>query len=181
MLRITMSDSAEGATKYFDAALAKGDYYTKDMGAWGGRGAEMLQLGDQVKRDQFIALASNKLPGSEQTLTARNKEKRTPGYDFCFSVPKSVSLYLAETGDQFVEQMIQDSFKETMSDIESRMETRVRIGGQDADRTTGNMLYGWFVHRETRPIDGMPDPHFHIHAYVFNATFDSEEQRWKAH
>jgi hypothetical protein len=26
----------------------------------------------------------------------------------------------------------------------------------------------------------MPDPHFHIHAYVFNATFDHKEQRWKA-
>jgi conjugative relaxase-like TrwC/TraI family protein len=26
----------------------------------------------------------------------------------------------------------------------------------------------------------MPDPHFHIHAYVFNATFDGEEKRWKA-
>jgi TrwC relaxase len=26
----------------------------------------------------------------------------------------------------------------------------------------------------------MPDPHFHIHAYVLNATFDREENRWKA-
>src|ERR1700756_3813221 len=60
------------------------------------------------------------------------------------------------------------------------METRVRIGGRDWDRTTGNAVYAWFVHRETRPINGMPDPHFHIHSYVFNATFDSEEQRWKA-
>ncbi|MBV8329760.1 MAG: relaxase domain-containing protein [Verrucomicrobia bacterium] len=41
-------------------------------------------------------------------------------------------------------------------------------------------LYAWFVHRETRPIDGIPDPHFHNHAYVFHATFDAEEKRWKA-
>jgi conjugative relaxase-like TrwC/TraI family protein len=170
MLRITMSDSGEGATKYFDAALARADYYTKDVGTWGGKGAEMLGLARRVARDQFIALASNKVPGNDQTLTARNKDKRTPGYDFCFSLPKSVSVYLAETGDQTVERMIEESFKETMSDIESRMETRVRVNGQDADRTTGNMVYAWFVHRETRPIDGIPDPHFHIHAYVFNAT-----------
>jgi conjugative relaxase-like TrwC/TraI family protein len=26
----------------------------------------------------------------------------------------------------------------------------------------------------------MSDPHFHIHAFTFNATFDREEQRWKA-
>ena len=38
-----MSDSAEGATKYFDAALATSDYYQKDQGIWGGKGAEMLE------------------------------------------------------------------------------------------------------------------------------------------
>jgi conjugative relaxase-like TrwC/TraI family protein len=113
-------------------------------------------------------------------LTVRNKDKRTPGYDFCFSVPKSVSVYLAETDDHAVERMVEESFKETMTDIESRMETRVRVGGQDTDRTSGNLVYAWFVHRETRPIDGMPDPHFHIHAYVFNATLDETENRWKA-
>ena len=53
-----MSDSGEGAAKYFDAALAKGDYYTKDMGTWRGKGAKMLGLGELVTRDQFIALAS---------------------------------------------------------------------------------------------------------------------------
>jgi conjugative relaxase-like TrwC/TraI family protein len=180
MLRITTSDSAEGATKYFDAALATSDYYQKDQGVWGGKGAEMLGLGNQVTREQFIALASNEMPGTDQTLTVRNKEKRTPGYDFCFSVPKSVSVYLAETSEGFVEQLIHESFTETMAEIESRMETRVRVGGQDADRVSGNMLYAWFVHRETRPIDGIPDPHFHIHAYVFNATFDEAEGRWKA-
>ncbi len=76
--------------------------------------------------------------------------------------------------------MIREAFVETMGDIETRMETRVRVEGQDADRQTGNMVYAWFVHRDTRPIDGMPDPHYHIHSYVFNATFDKEEGRWKA-
>jgi conjugative relaxase-like TrwC/TraI family protein len=180
MLRITMSDSGEGAIKYFDAALATGDYYTKDQGVWGGKGAEMLGLGSRVLRDDFVALALNKVPGTEETLTVRNKEKRTPGYDFCFSVPKSVSIYLAEAKDQAVERMVEESFKETMTDIESRMETRIRVAGQDTDRVSGNIVYAWFVHRETRPIGGIPDPHFHIHAYVFNATFDQTEARWKA-
>jgi conjugative relaxase-like TrwC/TraI family protein len=175
-----MSESGEGAARYFDKALATGDYYTKDVGRWGGKGAEMLGLGEQVTREQFVALGSNKVPGSDKTLTARTKEKRTPGYDFCFSVPKSLSAYLAETGDQAVAGMIRESFKETMGDIESRMETRVRVAGQDTDRVSGNMVYAWFIHRETRPIEGLTDPHFHIHAYVFNATFDETENRWKA-
>jgi conjugative relaxase-like TrwC/TraI family protein len=67
-----------------------------------------------------------------------------------------------------------------MADIEDRMETRVRIAGQDSERVTGNMVYASFIHTATRPIDGIPDPHYHIHTYVFNATFDSEEERWKA-
>jgi conjugative relaxase-like TrwC/TraI family protein len=180
MLRITESDSGETATKYFDRALATADYYAKDPGLWGGRGAEMLGVAGVVSRDDFIALASNTLPGTNQKLTVRNKEERRAGYDFCFSVPKSVSLYLAETGHEFVEKLAREAFAETMADIEARMETRVRIGGPDRDRITGNAVYAWFVHRETRPIDGIPDPHFHFHAYVFNATFDAEEQRWKA-
>ena len=173
-----MSDSGEGAARYFDKALATGDYYTKDVGRWGGKGTERLGLGELVAREQFVALGSNKVPGSGETLTVRNKDRRTPGYDFCFSVPKSVSLYLGETDDQAVERMIEDSFKETMADVEARMETRIRVGGQDTDRVSGNIVYAWFVHRETRPIDGLSDPHFHIHAYVFNATFDETEGRW---
>jgi conjugative relaxase-like TrwC/TraI family protein len=160
--------------------LTPADYYAKDPGRWGGKGAEMLGLSNEVSRDDFIALASNTVPGTNHKLTVRNKEERRAGYDLCFSVPKSVSMYLAETSDQVVEQMVKEAFNETMADIEARMETRVRIGGPDRDRITGNALYAWFVHRETRPIDGIPDPHFHIHAYVFNATFDAEEKRWKA-
>ena len=209
MLRITMSVSGEGATKYFDAALATSKYYGSERGQWGGKGAELLGLQGDVSRKDFIALASNKRPGTDETLTVRMKttrkqneavlnektntwkqeegdvSNRRAGYDFCFSVPKSVSLYLVETGDRAVEQIIHESFKETMLDIENRMETRVRGKGEDGqvrneERITGNLIYASFVHTETRPIDGIPDPHYHIHAFTFNATFDPEEERWKA-
>ena len=60
MLRITMSVSGEGATKYFDAALATSKYYGSQRGQWGGRGAELLGLRGDVARKDFIALASNK-------------------------------------------------------------------------------------------------------------------------
>jgi hypothetical protein len=60
MLRITMSVSGEGATKYFDAALAKSKY--SGSGQWGGKGAERLgQQGmlavrtDQQLTDRFEA------------------------------------------------------------------------------------------------------------------------------
>jgi conjugative relaxase-like TrwC/TraI family protein len=188
MLRITMSVSPAAAAKYFDSALEKADYYAKSeatgKGVWGGSGAEGLGLTGEVRRDDFIKLACNDHPlgGS---LTERTKEKRRAGYDFTFSVPKSVSLYLAETGDRDVETMIQAAFKETMSDIERRMEARVRGKDEDGlsrdeDRATGNLAYAAFTHTVSRPVAGIPDPHYHLHAFVFNATFDELEARWKA-
>ncbi|MGA8656268.1 MAG: MobF family relaxase, partial [Chthoniobacterales bacterium] len=124
-------------------------------------------------------------PRTQERLTARTKNHRTAGYDFTFSVPKSVSLYLARNPGSEVRQMIMDSFSETMTSIEAEMKTRVRGRGADGrerheERVTGNLVYAAFVHDTSRPVDGIPDPHFHIHSYVLNATFDRVENRWKA-
>jgi conjugative relaxase-like TrwC/TraI family protein len=42
------------------------------------------------------------------------------------------------------------------------------------------MVYAKFVHGETRPVDGIPDPHYHVHVFAMNATFDEIEKEWKA-
>jgi conjugative relaxase-like TrwC/TraI family protein len=98
MLRVIMSVSAEGAGNYFDVALKKSDYYAKEPGMWGGKGAERLGLKGEV----FLALASSEVPGTGEKLTVRTKDKRTAGCDFCYSVPKSVSVYLALSGDRML-------------------------------------------------------------------------------
>jgi conjugative relaxase-like TrwC/TraI family protein len=41
-------------------------------------------------------------------------------------------------------------------------------------------LFALYLHRLTRPQDGFPDPHWHIHALLMNGTHDDEESRWKA-
>jgi TrwC relaxase len=109
MLRITMSVSGEAATKYFDAALATSKYYGSERGQWGGKGAERLRLHGDVNRKDFIALASNKRPGTDETLTVRMKTTRKQ--------------------------------KEAVFDKKANT---------------------------------------YIHAFTFNATFDPEEERWKA-
>ena len=77
MLRITTSHSAEAAKNYFDVALKTGDYYTKDVGIWGGKGAEILGLEGEVERKDFVALANNKWPGvNGKRLTARMNKTR---------------------------------------------------------------------------------------------------------
>src|SRR5271166_977443 len=110
----------------------------------------------------------------------REVSNRRAGYDFTFSAPKSVSLYLAINEDKVVEQMITEAVDETMAEIETRMETKVRKGYQHDNRLSPNMVYAKFVHGETRPVDGIPDPHYHIHVFSMNATFDAVEKEWKA-
>ena len=57
-----------------------------------------MLVGD-VNREDSVSLASNKTPGTkEEILRVRTKDKLTADYDFCFSVPKSVSIYLADVG-----------------------------------------------------------------------------------
>jgi len=65
MLRITTSHSAEAAKNYFDVALKTSDYYTKDVGTWGGKGAGILGLKGDVERRDFIVLANNKVPEND--------------------------------------------------------------------------------------------------------------------
>jgi conjugative relaxase-like TrwC/TraI family protein len=179
MLRITMNVTPAGAKSYYSTA----DYYTEGQelaGVWRGRGAERLGLAGDVRRDAWDALCDNRDPATGETLTQRQKSNRRVGYDFNFHVPKSVSLVYALTEDERILDAFRDAVGETMSAIESEMQTRVRAGGRNEDRATGNLVWGEFVHFTARPVDGVPDPHLHAHCFVFNTTFDSVEQRWKA-
>ena len=110
----------------------------------------------------------------------RTRSQRTVGYDFTFSVPKSVSLLYARTGDSDILGAFRSSVDDTMRNIESEMQTRVRSNGRDENRQTGNMVWAEFVHTTSRPVDGIPDPQLHAHCFAFNVTHDPEEQRFKA-
>jgi conjugative relaxase-like TrwC/TraI family protein len=92
----------------------------------------------------------------------RKVSNRRAGYDFTFSAPKSVSLYLAVNEDKVVEQLITEAVDETMAAIETRMEPKVRKGYQHDNRLSPNMAYAKFVHGETRTVDGISDPGFKI-------------------
>ena len=183
MLRVTASTSAKGAQAYFDTELSKGDYYVKGQGVralWHGRGAKRLGLSGEVTRAQFAALTENLHPETGERLTARTVEGRRAGYDLTFSAKKSVSILYAYTGDERILDAFRDSVRDTMHEIEGEMHTRVRKGGKDENRRTGNMLWADFTHFDSRPIDGIADPHLHCHAYAFNASFDEIEGQWKA-
>ncbi|NUQ44815.1 MAG: relaxase domain-containing protein [Phycisphaerae bacterium] len=179
MLRINLNSNAAGAKSYYSTA----DYYTEGQelaGVWKGEGARRLGLAGEVRKEDWDALCDNRDPNSGEALTARSRSERRVGYDFNFHVPKSVSLLYGLTQDERILEAFRESVDATMRDIEAEMKTRVRSGGRNEDRTTGNMVWGEFVHTTARPVDGVPDPHLHAHCFVFNATWDGAERRWKA-
>lgn len=187
MLRITVNKSAAAAKSYYSEGLSKQDYYSqKDeiIGKWYGKAADKLGLSGDISKDDFSALCDNKKPNSDENLTPRTNEERRVGYDFTFSAKKSVTLLYA-LGDEKQKAEILNSFRssvhETMSEIETGMQTRVRSSGvKDENRETGNIVYAEFIHNTSRPINGVPDPHLHAHCFAFNTTFDETEGKFKA-
>jgi conjugative relaxase-like TrwC/TraI family protein len=179
MIRISQQASAKHAKCYYTTA----DYYSQGqelVGLWGGKGAARLGLSGTVDKFSFQRLCDNLDPRTGEPLTVRTRSDRTVGYDFTFSVPKSVSLLYATSGDQGILDAFRIAVNETMCEMEAEMKTRVRLGRQDTDRTTGNMVWAEFIHTTSRPVDGIPDPQLHAHVFVFNTTWDDEEHRWKA-
>ncbi|GMV71851.1 MAG: conjugative relaxase [Leptolyngbya sp. PLA2] len=179
MLRIIQNSTPAGAKSYYSTA----DYYTEGQelaGVWRGHAAARLGLSGEVHREDWDALCDNRNPSTGEPLTARTKSDRRVGYDFNFHCPKSLSLLYGLTGDARILDAFRESVDATMRDIEAEMQTRVRAGGRNQDRTTGNMVWGEFIHTTARPVNGVPDPHLHSHCFIFNATWDETESRWKA-
>lgn len=179
MLRITQNRHSSGAKSYYSTA----DYYSEGQeltGQWRGEGARLLGLQGEVKQGDWDALCDNRHPQTGDPLTARTRGDRTVGYDFNFHVPKSVSLLYAMTRDERILAAFRESVDATMHDIESEMQCRVRKGGKNENRLTGNMTWGEFVHFTARPIGEVPDPHLHAHCFVFNTTLDDKEKIFKA-
>jgi len=183
MLRVTASTSADGAKRYFGEGLSRSDYYIDGQevaGLWGGKGTERLGLSGQVDPQSYFALCDNRHPATGEQLTPRQKANRRVGYDWTFSAPKAVSVLYELSGDERILAAFQDSYRETLRAAESEMKTRVRSGGKNEDRVTGNMAWAEFNHFTARPVNGQPSPHLHAHCFVFNTTYDSVEKRWKA-
>src|ERR1700747_3418630 len=140
MIRITQQDNASGAKRYYATA----DYYSEGqelVGSWGGKGAARVGLKGTVDKLSFERLCDNLDPRTGTPLTVRTRAERRVGYDFTFSVPKSVSLLYAMSENQDILGAFRGAVNETMREMEAEMKTRVRRNGEDCDRTTGNMVW----------------------------------------
>ena len=183
MLRIIQSGSAQAAKSYYASSLSVGDYYSDGqeiVGHWGGEAASRLGLSGPVSKEAFDALCENRQPATGDRLTARDREGRRVGYDFNFHSPKSASILYAMTGDSRILDAFQSAVQDTMKELEKEAATRVRKGGADERRETGNLVWAEFTHLTARPVGGIPDMHLHSHCFVFNGTWDAKEGMWKA-
>jgi conjugative relaxase-like TrwC/TraI family protein len=180
MLRVIASRNAK---EYFKQSLKREDYYSEGQeisGDWQGIGAQKLGLSGALTTAEFESLCDNQKPGTNERLTQRNRSNRTVGYDFNFHCPKSVSVVYEFTQDERILNAFKLSVNQTMKEIEADMKTRVRRNGANENRQTENMIWAEFVHFTARPVNGIPDPHLHMHCYTFNTTWDEQEKKWKA-
>ncbi|OOQ57380.1 MobF family relaxase [Mucilaginibacter pedocola] len=184
MIRMIQSTSAGQAKAYFAEALLKADYYINDQelqGRFEGKLSDRLGIAGVAEKQAFFDLCENIHPVTSKPLTPRTKEERTVGYDINFHAPKSVSIVHALSKDEHILKAFEKSVRETMGEIESDSMTRVRKKKTYEDRKTGELIYASFTHQTARPVEGfVPDPHLHSHCFVFNATWDKDEQRIKA-
>lgn len=179
MIRITQQNSAEAAQRWY----APADYYREGrgiVGSWGGKGAARLRLEGTVDKLAFQRLCHNLNPKTRNPVTVRVRPKRNVGYDVKFSVSKSVSLLYAISGDHAILDAFRAAVDETVREMESEIKTRVRRGGANSNRTTGNMVWAEFIHTAACPVDGRCDPQLHTYVFVFNMTWDEEDGCWKA-
>lgn len=184
MIRMVQSISAAHAKDYFSESLSRSDYYMEDQelnGRIQGKLAARLGISGPSTKEAFFDLCENVNPATGESLTARNRTERTVGYDINFHCPKSVSILHALSKDDHLMEAFTESVQQTMRDIEADSKTRVRKNKIYDDRETGELLWADFVHQTARPVDGSaPDPHLHAHCFVFNATWDDQEQKVKA-
>lgn len=183
MIRTHWMTSSAAAKAYY----RQSDYYATTPGEWLGSGAKMLGLEGATSPEQFDSLADNLDPRTGLPLTTYTRDGRRVGLDMTFNSTKSVGIARElggpdNAGDPRIEQAHREAVAYAMRFVERDMQARVRAAGQDSDRITGNMVAYRVTHRDTRisAEDGMPDMSLHDHVFIFNATYDPVERKWKA-
>jgi len=178
--------NAAQAARYYlgELGTSRAGYYLEpeSHGRWGGKGSQRLELKGPVSRDAFGRLTRNLHPKTNKRLTPRTKRERRVGQDISFHVPKSVSVLWAMNRDPKIVTAIRQAAEDTLHLMEERTAARVRKGGADEDRFTGELTWASFTHMTARPSKDhpTPDPLLHVHAFVFNHTFDPVDDHYKA-
>jgi conjugative relaxase-like TrwC/TraI family protein len=159
-----MSDGKGYSARY----LEQRDYYAEGervLGRWQGRGAELLGLSGEVRTEQFEALRQGCNPRTGEFLRQRQSADRTATdgttqsrgrnlYDFTFSAPKSVSIMASLGQDDRLAEAHRRAVDETLKELESCAQTRVRQDGANEDR--GQATWFWLCISMTLAVNSIP-------------------------
>ena len=169
-----------GALEYFSEHMQKGDYLTEEGNAlmtWQGKGAEKLGLSGVVDPLHFERLCNGQHPFTGDSLSSRHRKvNRRVCYFGQISAPKDVSIAYLVGGDQRIKKWWEESVAETIIEVERLTAARIRKGGVDADRATGNIATAVVTHDSSRSLD----PQLHTHLCLMNITYDEAEGQWKS-
>ena len=153
--------------------LAAEDYYQnggEPPGQWLGQGCQSLGLAGQVNTDEYRRLFNGFHPDEgEQSPLVQNAgaENRRPGWDFCFSAPKSVSVVWSQA-DQATRQQIQQAQQKAvaaaLAHLENYAVARRGHGGAEAERC--NIVAAAYEHSTSRA----QDPQLHTHLLIANVV-----------
>ena len=203
--QFTTRGGKDGSARYFTEHLSASDYYQSRSGILQGQTFDYLGLSKrEVDLKVFSALEQNLHPETGKRITLRSNDTRKewwinpktgqeeigivdnhrPGMDLPFIVPKTLSEVMAENPGEFgdaIEKVCVAAKDKAMELAESLALVRVRKGGAQDDRPTGNLLYLSVIHRDARPVgSNVPDPYWHSHNFIFNMTWDPVEKCLKA-
>ena len=177
-VRVTTLKGA-GAGRYYTEHLPS--YYLngdEPPGRWWGRGADRLDLHDEVESDAFLAVMAGHDPESGQELGRRFGEGSVRGYDATFSAPKSVSV-LFGLGDEEVRRQVVEAHEKAVRAVlgwvESHAHTRMRRHRQIATVDAEGIVVGLFRQHTSRKLD----PQLHTHAVIANRV-SAPDGRWLA-
>ncbi len=135
---------------------------------WIGTAAGNLGLAGAVAPEDFAALAAGARPSGGQLLE-RIAERRTPGWDFTFSVTKSVSICwaLGEAELRGEIEAAHDAAVDAAVGFLERQGGRARRGRGGRD---GHVSAGLAVAAFTHPASREADPQLHTHCIVLNVA-----------
>src|ERR1039458_3436066 len=156
MITARPQKNLKAAKEYFRKHLARGDYYSQGRtiaGAWLGKGVARLGLdpAQPVSEKAFVRLCENRHPLTGAQLTVRRRVKnRRVFYDFVASAPKSVSIMALTAGDSRILAAHDEACRIAMQRLEELAGTRIRKGGQRAERNTGEFVAACLDRKSTR-------------------------------
>lgn len=166
MLSIGAMNAGQG-NYYLD--LGREDYYLEGgepPGRWLGRGADQLGLAGKVERLDLEKLLGGFRPDGTKLTQNAGHEKRQPGWDLTFSVPKSVSVLWSQADAQTrrqIQQAAAAAVEAALDYLESEASfTRRGKGGLDHERA--GLVTALFEHGTSRAGDA----NLHSHILVMN-------------